>query len=60
MDQQYEALAMEEKLAVLKQLGTGFRPYSDPLFRENNEKIFKPFVRLGVYNFDEEELCHRT
>lgn len=54
-----ETLTLAEKLTILKDFGTGFRTHSDPIFTANNGKIFKPFVKLGVYSFDEEELCHR-
>lgn len=53
-------LSPAEKFDIISDYGTGYRAHSGPLFAANNERIFKPFVRLGVYSFDEEELCHRT
>lgn len=38
----------------------GYRQYDDPLFAENNRKIFQLFVRLGVYSFDDENLWHKS
>lgn len=52
--------AFVKKIALLNKFGTGYRKFYDPLFEYNNCKIFKPFVRLGVYNFDDENLCHKT
>lgn len=49
-----------EKLSLLNSFGTGYRTMNDSLFEVNNRELFKPFVRLGVYRFDDESLCHRT
>jgi hypothetical protein len=37
----------------LKLYGVGRRKLDDPLFSED-----KPPVRLGIYDLDEENLCH--
>lgn len=39
----------------IKSYGTGRRKLDDPLFIND-----KPPARLGVYDFDEENLCHEV
>lgn len=51
---------VDEKIAKLQQYATGYRPMDDPFFAHNNTVIFTPFVRLGVYRYDDESLCHKT
>lgn len=53
-------LQLDEKMAKLQEYGIGFRAMNDPFFEANNTVIFKPFVRLGVYRYDDENLCHET
>lgn len=55
-----KVLQMDEKVAKLQEYGTGYRPMEDPFFEANNTVIFKPFVRLGVYRYDDENLCHKS
>lgn len=55
-----KVLQLDEKMAKLQEYGTGFRANSDPFFKANNTVIFPPFVRLGVYRYDDESLCHKT
>lgn len=45
--------------AELSAPSAGYRQFNDPLFAENNRNIFPPFVRLGVYSFDDENLWHK-
>lgn len=54
-----EVDGVAEKIEFLKQFGTGFRSQNDPLFEANNSVAIKPFTRLGVYRFDDENLCHK-
>lgn len=51
---------MDEQVAKLLQCGSGYRSMNAPFFEDNNTVIFKPFVRLGVYRYDDESLCHKT
>lgn len=53
-------LQMDENVSQLLQCGSGYRSMDDPFFVANNTVIFKPFVRLGVYRYDEENLCHKS
>lgn len=53
-------LRMDEKAAKLLHCGSGYRSMDDPFFEANNTVIFKPFVRLGVYRYDDESLCHKS
>lgn len=53
-------LQMDEKVTKLLQCGSGYRSMDDPFFDANNTVIFKPFVRLGVYRYDDENLCHKS
>lgn len=55
-----KVLQMDEKMAKIQQFGTGYRSMDDPFFDANNTVIFKPFVRLGVYRYDDENLCHKS
>lgn len=55
-----KVLQMDEKVARVQQFGVGYRTMDDPFFDANNTVIFKPFARLGVYRYDDEELCHKT
>lgn len=53
-------LQLNEKMAKLQQYGIGYRTMNDPFFEANNTVIFKPFVRLGIYRYDDENLCHKS
>lgn len=55
-----KVLQLDEKLVKLQEYGIGYRAMNDPFFVANNTVIFKPFVRLGVYRYDDESLCHKT
>lgn len=55
-----ETPSVSEKLSTLESFGTGYRPIDNPIFEANNRELFKPFVRLGVYRYDEEDLCHKS
>lgn len=55
-----EVLQVDEKVSQLQRFGTGYRTMDDPFFEANNTVIFKPFVRLGVYRYDDENLCHKS
>lgn len=55
-----KVLQIDEKMAKLQQFGMGYRSMDDPFFDANNTVIFKPFVRLGVYRYDDENLCHKS
>lgn len=55
-----KVLQMDEKVVKLQEYGTGYRMMDDPFFQANNTVIFKPFVRLGVYRLDDEDLCHKS
>ena len=49
----------EELAALLDKYGVGFRAHDDELFLSDNERLFPPYVRLGVYSHDDEESFHR-
>lgn len=55
-----KVLQLDEKVAKLQEYGIGYRAMNDPFFVANNTVIFKPFVRLGVYRYDDESLCHKS
>lgn len=55
-----ETSPVSDKLLALESFGTGYRAINHPIFEANNRELFKPFVRLGVYRFDVEELCHKS
>lgn len=55
-----KVLQLDEKVAKLQEYGTGYLAMNDPFFAVNNTAIFKPFVRLGVYRYDDENLCHKS
>lgn len=55
-----ETASVSEKLTALESFGTGYRAIDNPIFETNNRELFKPFVRLGVYRYDEEDLCHKS
>ncbi|XP_055302063.1 protein lethal(2)k10201 [Sitodiplosis mosellana] len=56
-----KVLQLEDKVAKLQEYGSiGYRAMDDPFFVANNTVIFKPFVRLGVYRYDDESLCHKS
>lgn len=54
-----ETPTVSENLPTLESFGTGYRAINHPIFETNNRELFKPFVRLGVYRYDIEELCHK-
>lgn len=49
-----------KKVANFQEYGIGYRVKNDPLFAINDAVMFKPFVRLGVYRYDDENLCHKS
>lgn len=53
-------MSVAEKVALLNGFGTGYRSMDDLFFAPSNELIFKKFVRLGVYRYDDESSCHKT
>ena len=56
-----KVLQLNDKVAKLQEYGSiGYRSMDDPFFVANNTVIFKPFVRLGVYRYDDESLCHKS
>ncbi|XP_031626445.1 zinc finger protein 511 [Contarinia nasturtii] len=55
-----KVIQLDEKMAKLHECGSGFRAKDDPFFEANNTVIFTPFVRLGVYRYDDESLCHKS
>lgn len=55
-----EPMSVAEKVALLNGYGTGYRSMNDPLFVANNQLIFRNFIRLGVYRYDDENMCHKT
>lgn len=55
-----KVLQLDEKVSKLQECGIGYRAMNDPFFGANNNVIFKNFVRLGVYRYDDENLCHET
>lgn len=57
-DQNKNCLQPEQIKLILNQLNVGYRPLNDPFFNAGNA-LKKPFKRLGIYSYADEEEFHK-